>query len=105
MSYSWEITADAVQDLYEIRRYVISYAGTQRAEALLDEFESAFAELCEHPLFHAVYQFPEDYEPEHDYRSMTLYRYKIFYRVDEKLEKVLIYRIRHVASDFTRTGL
>lgn len=104
--WRWEITEDAARDLEDIRSYVCSYSGdTARADELLDRFEALFDELCEHPFLRAVYQFPKGYEPIHEYRSANLGRYKVFYRVEDGREVVLVYRVRHVASDFTRAGL
>lgn len=53
------------------------------------------------PLWHPVYPFPDGMQPRHEYRSVNVDTYKVFYRVDEERELVLIYRIRHAASDFT----
>lgn len=38
----------------------------------------------------------------HTYRSINVYNYKVFYYVDGK--QVIIYRIRHLLSDFSRVG-
>ena len=36
----------------------------------------------------------------HTYRSIGVYNYKVFYYIDDK--QVVIYRIRHLLSDFSR---
>ena len=58
--------------------------------------------MCLNPFAHPVYQFPDGYIPAHEYRSANHGRYKVFYRTDEKRKTMLIYRVSHVASDFTR---
>lgn len=104
--YRWEITEDAACDVEEIGRYVYSYSGSHaRADAVIDGIVALFDRICVAPLLHAVYQFPEGLEPAHEYRSANAGRYKVFYRVDETRETVLIYRVRHVVSDFTRLGM
>ena len=37
-----------------------------------------------------------------EYRSANTYNYKVFYRVVEPSDTVIVYRILHVRSDFTR---
>ena len=36
----------------------------------------------------------------HAYRSINVYNYKVFYYIDDK--QVVIYRTRHLLSDFSR---
>lgn len=104
--WRWEITEDAAYDLEDIWDYVYSYSGDEkRADALLDALEKLFDAICRNPYSHAVYQFPEGYQPAHEYRSTNHGRYKVFYRTEEGRKTVLIYRVRHVASDFTRVAL
>lgn len=105
MKYRYEVTADAQCDLVEIEAYVGSYADNDTVDAVSDAFESAFERLCENPFLHAIYQFPDGYAPMRTYRSVNVYNYKVFYRVDEARGVILIYRICHLASDFTRTGM
>ena len=102
----WEITEDAANDLEDIWDYVYSYSGDEEhAGALLANLEKLFDAICSNPYAHAVYQFPEGYRPMHEYRCASHGRYKAFYRTDEGRKTVLIYRVRHVASDFTRVAL
>lgn len=106
MSYSWSITSDAVADLDRIEEYAYSYSADRGyAEDLVDAIEASFDQLCQNLLLHAVYQFPQGWEPAHEYRSVNVRRYKVFYRVNEARQTVLIYRICHIVSDFTRAGL
>lgn len=104
--WRWEITEDAANDLEDIWDYVYSYSGDgEHADTLLDNLEKLFDEICCNPYAHAIYQFPEGYRPVHEYRSAKHGRYKVFYRTDEEHRVVLIYRVRHMASDFTRIAL
>lgn len=104
--WHWEITEDAANDLEDIWGYVYSYSGDEEhADVLLDNLEELFDAICRNPYAHAIYQFPEGYRPAHEYRSANHGRYKVFYRTDEKRKAVLIYRVRHMASDFTRVSL
>lgn len=104
--WSWEITEDAADDLEDVWAYVYSYSGDEElADALLDNLERLFDSICCNPYAHAVYQFPEGYVPVHEYRSANYGRYKAFYRIDAQREVVLVYRVRHLASDFTRASL
>lgn len=105
-TWRWELTDDAAYDLEGIWDYVRSYSGDEgRAETLLDGLEKLFDTICRNPCAHAIYQFPEGYQPAHEYRSANHGRYKAFYRTDEKRKTMLIYRVRHVVSDFTRTRI
>lgn len=104
--WRWEITEDAAGDLDDIWDYVYSYSGSaEHADALLDGLEGQFDAVCRNPYAHPVYQFPQGYVPAHEYRSANYGRYKAFFRIDEPREVVLIYRVRHIASDFTRVAL
>lgn len=104
--WRWEITEDAADDLDGIWDYVYSYSGSvEQADALIDGFEELFNAMCRNPYARPVYQFPLGYVPAHEYRSANHGRYKAFYRIDESHEIVLIYRVRHIASDFTRVAL
>ena len=104
--WRWEITEDAANDLEDIWDYVYSYSGDEEhADALLDNLENLFDAICSNPYAHAVYQFPEGYLPMHEYRTANHGRYKAFYRTDEGRKTVLIFRVRHMASDFTRVAL
>lgn len=92
----------AVEDLESIERYILSY----RNEPFLERFEEGLAALvrsiAERPWSRPVYQFPPGAEPKMEYRSANTYNYKVFYRVDEPSDTVIVYRILHVRSDFTR---
>ena len=43
-------------------------------------------------------------QPSHEYRSVNVGTYKVFFRVDEEHEVVIIHRIRYAASDFTASS-
>lgn len=92
----------AVEDLESIERYILSY----RDEPFLDRFEGELAALvrsiAEHPWSRPIYQFPPGAEPQMEYRSANVYNFKLFYRVDESSDRVIVYRILHSRSDFTR---
>lgn len=92
----------AVEDLESIERYILSY----RDEAFLERFEAELVALAgsiaDRPWSRPVYQFPPGSEPLMEYRSANVYNYKVFYRVDEPSDRVIVYRILHSRSDFTR---
>lgn len=99
------MTGDAERDLEDIEAYVESYGGADFADEVSDMFEEAFERLCDAPFSHSVYQFPDGYEPRRAYRGFNVYRYKVFYRVDEEAGVGLIHRIRRAVSAFTRAGI
>ena len=102
MAYRYRITSEADEDLLQIEDYVLaSSQDPDHVDKLDCAFVAAFKELCRYPLRHPVYQFPDGMQPRHEYRSVNVDTYKVFYRVDEERELVLIYRIHHAASDFT----
>ena len=102
MAYQYIVTSEADEDMLEIEDYVLtSSQDPDRVDELDRAFVATFKKLCQYPLWHPVYQFPEGMQPSHEYRSVNVDSYKVFYRVDEERELVLVYRIRHAASDFT----
>lgn len=103
MSYDYRLTALAEEDLIEIEAYVGTYAELDFVDDLDDQFFDAFQRLCETPFLHALYEFKHPLATLHEYRSVNVYRYKVFYWVDGDV--VEIYRICHDVSDFTRKHL
>ena len=103
MSYDYRLTMLAEEDLIEIEAYVGTYADLDFVDALDDQFFDAFQRLCENPFLHAVYESKPPIPTLHEYRSVNVYRYKVFYWVDNDV--VEIYRICHLVSDFTRKRL
>ena len=102
MGFRYSVLPSAVKDMQDIARHVHDITGDwSRADALLSAMDDTFDKLCQYQLWHPVYQFPDGMQPRHEYRSTNVDTYKVFYRVDEERELVLIYRIRHAASDFT----
>lgn len=103
MAQRYEVTADAASDLADIENYIYSYTQDWRyVDARIDELLELFNTIAERPLAYPVYQFPQGFEPTHEYRSANAYHYKVFYRVDASQgNRVLIYRVRHMVSDFT----
>ena len=102
MAYRYHVSSEGNEDLLEIEDYVLaSSQNPDRVDELDDAFITTFRKLCQYPLWHSVYQFPAGMQPRHEYRSVNVDTYKVFYRMDEERELVLIYRIRHAASDLT----
>ena len=102
MGFRYSVLPSAVKDMQDIARHVHDITGDwSRADALLSAMDDTFDKLCQYPLWHPVYPFPDGMQPRHEYRSVNVGTYKVFFRVDEEREMVLIYRIRHAASDFT----
>lgn len=96
------LTDDAVDDLAKLEAYVLSYQSTNFIEILEDRFFEAFHGLLTQTDQHPVYQFEPPVPALHTYRSINVYNYKVFYYVDGR--QVIIYRIRHLLSDFSRVG-
>lgn len=94
------LTEDALRDLAGIEDYVLDYADEGFVESLEDEFFDLFERLPSESLRYPVYQFDSSVEPLHEYRSANVYRYKVFFYLHD--DAAVIYRIRHLASDFTR---
>ena len=94
------LTDDAVDDLVELEAYVLAYQNISFVEVLEDRFLEAFHGLLAQVDHHSVYQFEPPMPTLHTYRSISVYNYKVFYYVDDK--QVVIYRIRHLLSDFSR---
>ena len=103
--FAYAITADAAHDLEDIENYIASYAEPSFVDMVSDAFETAFDALCENPYVHAIYQFEPPVPTLHEYRSVNVYNYKVFYWIDETNGLVVIYRIRHFVSDFSRLSL
>ena len=103
--FDYAVTADASRDLEEIENYIGSYAEPDYVDLISDAFEAAFGALCENPYARAVYQFERPVLTLHECRSVNVYNYKVFYRTDEAHNLIVIYRIRHMVSDFTREKL
>jgi len=103
--YTYAVTLDAARDLEDIEAYIASYADLDFVDTVSDAFEAAFETLCENPYAHAVYQFEPPVPTLHEYRSVNVYNYKVFYWIDKVNECIVIYRIRHVVSDFLRIPL
>ena len=66
-----------------------------RAAVLFTRTVVLIAENNQHP----VYQFEPPLPTLHEYRSVNVYNFKVFYYIDG--ERVIIYRIRHLLSDFS----
>lgn len=94
------LTDDAVDDLVELEAYVLTYQDISFVEVLEDRFFETFHGLLAQVDHHSVYQFEPPVPTLHTYRSISVYNYKVFYYVDDK--QVVIYRIRHLLSDFSR---
>lgn len=94
------ITDDARDDLLGIEDFVLSYADEAFVDKLEDEFFETFEHLLREALMHPVYRFDPDIALTHEYRSVNVYNYKVFYYLRD--DCVVIYRVMHLASDFTR---
>ena len=93
------LTDDAARDLGKLEDYVLTYQDEPFVEHLEDEFFSTFERLLQEPEQHPVYQFEPPLPTLHEYRSVNVYNFKVFYYVDGG--RVIIYRIRHLLSDFS----
>ena len=105
MKSSYVVSNTALEDLDSIDRYVFSYGGISLVEAVGLQFESAFEALALNPYLHPIYNFEPPIPARHEYRSVNVYNYKVFYWLDEQNGLVVISRVCHKAADFTRRGL
>lgn len=94
------LTDAAVKDLGKLEDYVLTYQDEAFVERVEDEFFSAFERLFQEAEQHPIYHFEPPLPVLHEYRSVNVYNFKVFYYVDD--EHVVIYRIRHLLSDFSR---
>lgn len=103
--FHYVVTLAAAWDLDDIDEYVLSYSDIDFVESLGQQFETKLDELAKAPYAYPLYRFSPSLRLLHQYRSVNVYNYKVFYYVDEPRELVVISRICHVASDFTRRGM
>ena len=66
----------------------------------MDSFVDTFRALCDNPPAHQACSFEPPIATMHEYRTVNVEKYKVFYWVEGDL--VHVYRIRHIKSDFTR---
>ena len=97
---AYVLTDDAVRDLAAIEDCILSYSNDSYVEAVEDSFFEAFELLKKTAFQHPVYIFEALTPSLHEYRSVNVYHYKVFYYIRD--DAVVIYRICHLASDFTR---
>lgn len=102
MAGEYFLTEDALRDLANIEVYVLSYADEGFIENLEDEFFDLFERLPSEGLGYPIYPLNPPLEPLHQYRSANVYHYKVFFYVRDG--DPVVYRVRHLASDFTRVG-
>lgn len=111
MAGEFVVTEDAYRDIERAEDYIASHSGEDAVIAFEDELFCKFDEVAETPLRWPVYQFGDGIELVHEYRSANVRRYKIFYYVrggdvqsggDAQAGVVVVARVLHVASDFTR---
>jgi plasmid stabilization system protein ParE len=95
MRYSVKRLARAEQDLDEICAWLSQfYPGT--VGRFLDAFEAGINNLEENPYMYRTY-------PENPvYRRLLVQDYLAFYRVDEDLHEVKIYRVLHGKRDLPK---
>lgn len=98
--YRYAVSSDAISDLDSIEEYVAQFREPFQVNDLMIRFEEKFSALTEDPLQYPVYRFEPPMDTLHDYRTVNLDLFKIFFWVDGDI--VRIYRIRHLQSDFTK---
>ena len=108
MTFRYVVSSIAVDDLDDIYSYILTYGGPGLVEEVAGLFLSSFETLTADPYAKPVYLFePPIATPiatRHEYRSVNVYNYKVFYYVDETGGVVVISRVCHKAADFTRRG-
>lgn len=104
MAGGYLLTEDAVRDLAELEDFAASYAGDESVERLEGDFFDLFEHLVYEAHGHPLWEPEEEADLLHEYRSVNLYHYKVFYYMRDEDDTVIIYRMRHLASDFTRVS-
>lgn len=97
---AYVLTDDAVRDLMALEDYMFTYSDESHVESVENAFFEVFELLRESAFRHPIYRFESSLSLLHEYRSVNVYHYKVFYWI--RGDTVVIYRIRHLASDFTR---
>lgn len=103
MSFTYDVSTDALRGLASIADYEAAFKEPAAVNQLVRTFVNAFHTLCENPFSHQVYEFQPPLATLHEYRTVNVEKYKVFYWVEHK--RVHIFRIRHLKSDFTRLPL
>jgi len=91
--YKLEYLPSAVTDILEIDTYLYEHSNTA-ADKFADSFERLTETLALHPLMYPVY------EDDAYFRHMPLlYKYRLFYHVDEEAKTIKIHRILYGMKD------
>ena len=102
MKWNYQVSTDAIDDLAEIDDYVLTYADADFADTLAEHFVSTFETICKYPHRFPVHHFDESLRLLHEYLSVNVYHYKVFFWLDEDRRLVNIYRMLHERADFSR---
>ncbi len=104
MTFRYVVSSIALDDLDDIYSYILAYGGARLVEKVTGLFLSSFEALASNPYAKPVYLFEPPIATRHEYRSVNVYNYKVFYYIDEARGVVVISRVCHKAADFTRRG-
>ena len=83
------ILSIARNDLKEIRLYLSEY-GESPPKKFRDSFQKFCTQIINMPNMYSQYEYKQDYR-----KSVIVYDYLVFYKVDESKGKVMVYRVLH----------
>ena len=79
----------AKNDLREIHMYLSEY-GENPSKKFREHFEKFCSQVSKMPYMFSQYEYNPSYR-----KATIIFEYQIFYKVDDKKEDIMIYRILH----------
>ena len=100
MIYKLVVSKEAVEDIEDIVRYIISeLKNPGAASAFLDDVEKSYNIIIEKPL---MYSLCHDLKLRNGgYRKIVIKNYLILYRVNEENETVIVVRVVYGGRNYT----
>lgn len=95
MDYSLRYTDDSLDDLREIRAYLLEYSDKAEND-FAEKFEKTVLAIKSSPL---IYQC---YEKNKKYRRFVVDSYVGFYRIDDQAREINIIRILHARRNISK---
>jgi len=89
MKYKIAVLSVAQNDLREIHRYLSEF-GENPPKKFRESFEKFVEQVSNMPYMFGEYKYNSNYR-----RTVIIFEYLIFYRVDEQKNEVKIYRVLH----------
>ncbi|MDR3090657.1 MAG: type II toxin-antitoxin system RelE/ParE family toxin [Clostridiales bacterium] len=96
MNFKISISDEAKSDLWEIRQYLARF-GENPPRKFKESFDNFLCQVSERPCMFS------EYAPNPAYRKAVIeFEYSVFYRVDETLGAVKIYRVLHGRRNYEK---